>query len=561
MKKTPTLLVIMDGWGSAPPSEYNAVANAHTPHFDALVAEGISGTIGASEEAVGLPEKQMGNSEVGHMNIGGGRVPAQVSERIREALMRDDNGVRDPLQETFMHNAALQDFINKLKRSGGACHLSGIYSNGNVHGDMFHINRLAEDIARSGVDVHIHAITDGRDTGAKDAYNPKDGTGFIADLVNHVSTINADAAITGHVQIASLTGRYFAMDRDKNWDRVERFYNAVVQGEGFDIPDAFAAMREAYDRGETDENMQPTVLAGYDRMQPHDGFLFTNYRPDRARQIMAAFTEDVGEKGQFPHKIPHAILGVANYWDEAMPLNIPAMFDMETLANTLAETLQKHAKTQYHIAETEKYAHVTSFFDGNNPAQADEVIVNIPSPAVATYDMQPEMSAPEVTKTLIEAINSGKYDFLVVNYANPDMVGHTGNYAATIKAVECVDAQLGLLKKAIDAQGGHLLVTADHGNADNMRSPDGEADKKHTLNHVPFVVHSPLLSGKDVMIRDGGSLCDIAPTILTLMGLAIPKEMTGVSLIAPRIHTKVHDVSHQDTVISASTQQRHSVSP
>ncbi len=559
MSKTPTLLIIMDGWGCAPASEFNAVTNANTPNFDALMANAISGTIGASEEAVGLPAKQMGNSEVGHMNIGGGRVPAQVSERIRDAISHDGNGTPVEKRETLEQNPELLTFIEGLKASGGDCHLSGIYSDGNVHGDMYHINMLAERIAKEGVNVWIHAITDGRDTGATDAFSETDNSGFIPELVEEVTRINSQDNVTGKVQIASITGRYYAMDRDKNWDRTERFYNAVVQGEGFDLPDAITAMKEAYARGESDENLQPTVLAGYDKLQPNDGFLLTNYRPDRARQIMAAFTEDVGEEGQFPIKLNSKILGMANYWDEAMPLDIPAMFDMEKLENTLAETLQKQGKTQYHIAETEKYAHVTSFFDGNNSAQKDETIVNIPSPAVATYDLKPEMSAFEVTETLKDAINSDKYDFLVVNYANPDMVGHTGNYEATIKAVETVDAQLGALKAVIDAKGGNMLITADHGNADQMQTKDGAADKKHTINEVPFIVHSPKLSRNDVTIRSGGSLSDIAPTILTLMGLEIPKEMTGSSLVTERTKTQVQDAEHQDTVASGAKQpQRNS---
>lgn len=547
----------MDGWGCAPASEFNAVTNANTPHFDALMAHALSGTIGASEEAVGLPPKQMGNSEVGHMNIGGGRVPAQVSERIRDAISHDGNGTPAEKRETLEHNPELLTFINALKESGGDCHLSGIYSDGNVHGDMHHINILAQRIAKEGVNVWIHAITDGRDTGATDAFDEKNNSGFIPELMQEVARINNEDSTLGTVQIASVTGRYYAMDRDKNWDRIERFYNAVVQGEGFDMADAEAAMKDAYARGESDENVQPSVMAGYDKMHSNDGFLLTNYRPDRARQIMAAFTEDVGEEGQFSHKLNGRILGMANYWDEAMPLDIPAMFDMERLENTLAETLQKQGKTQYHIAETEKYAHVTSFFDGNNSAQADETIVNIPSPDVATYDVKPEMSAPEVTDTLIKAIQSDQYDFLVVNYANPDMVGHTGNYEATIHAVETVDTQLGALKEVIDAKGGIMLVTADHGNADQMRTKDGEEDKKHTINEVPFIIHSSTLSRDDMTIKEGGSLSDIAPTILTLMGLDIPKEMTGTSLVIERTKTHVQNAEHQDTIQSGTGQQPH----
>ncbi len=546
MKKTPTLLVIMDGWGHRADADFNAVTAANTPHFDALLAEAPHGLIDASSVEVGLPKGQMGNSEVGHMNIGGGRKPQQVITRINTALENDANGLlptEENMLESIAHNKPLLGYIDALKESGGACNLMGICSDGKVHGDIEHVTLLAKMIAAEGIKVWIHVITDGRDTDAKVA-------------LEQIGALEQDIADDTNVAIATIGGRAYAMDRDQNWGKIQRAYDAITQGIGHDNRSALEAIEVAYARGEADEDMQPSAIFGYEKMMPEDGLLMTNFRPDRARQIMAAFTMD--DVPDFAHKIPkERILGMANYWDEAMPLDIPAMFDMEILPNTLGEVLQQNGKKQLHIAETEKYAHVTSFFNGNNGQFDGEERVMIPSPKVASYDLQPEMSAPAVTKSLLAAINTGNYDFLVVNYANPDMVGHTGNFDATVKAIETVDDALGTLREAIKDKGGSMLVTADHGNADRMQTDSGEKDKKHTTNPVPFIVDSPTLTKENFTIRDSGTLSDIAPTILSIMGLEKPIEMTGDSLLASKEKDKnalhiVTDANAQDTITSTS---------
>lgn len=521
MTKIPTLLVIMDGWGYSADDSYNAIANAATPHFDALTREALYGRIDASAAAVGLPKGQMGNSEVGHMNIGGGRKPQQVITRINTARANDAQALVKPgetngMLESVAYNPPLLAFVQALKQSGGACHILGICSDGKVHGDIEHVVMLASMIAAAELDVYIHVITDGRDTGAKVA-------------LEQIAAMQKQLQGQEHVRFASIGGRAFAMDRDMNWDKTQRAYDAITSGIGFDEPDILSAIEHAYERGEADEDMQPAVLAGYEKMRPQDGLVMTNFRPDRARQIMAAFTMEVNDS--FAFKLPkERVLGMANYWDEAMPLDIPAMFDMEIVPNSLGEVLDKAGKTQLRIAETEKYAHVTSFFSGNNPTFKGEERILVPSPKVASYDLQPEMSALLVTEKLLAAIASDQFDCLIVNYANPDMVGHTGNYEATIKAIETVDSALGQLRAAIKAKGGNLLVTADHGNADSMRTLAGDPDKKHTTNPVPFIVESENIP-EFAAIREAGALCDIAPTILTLMQLDIPAEMTGSSLL------------------------------
>jgi 2,3-bisphosphoglycerate-independent phosphoglycerate mutase len=525
--KHPTLLCILDGWGQSDSSTHNAIADARTPVVDAMMAHDPNGLIYASEHFVGLPKGQMGNSEVGHMNIGSGRPVRQLLPRINEAL--SDNTLKD--------SPELSAYIAKLKESGGACHLFGLCSDGGVHAHLTHITALANIIASHGIKVWIHAITDGRDTAPKSALE----NGFIAQLV---ALTEAEPLI----RIATLSGRYYGMDRDHKWERVERAYAAFTQGIGFEAKDALAALKDAYARGEEDEFIQPTVIAGYENMSANDGVLMANFRPDRARQLMQAFTAPTFDGFERSVTFPIA-LGMADYWSEDCPLTIPAIFPMEQVEESLGAVLAREGKTQLRAAETEKFNHVTFFFSGGNGTFEGEDRLLIPSPDVATYDLQPEMSAHELTDKLVEAIASGKYDFIVVNYANPDMVGHTGKHDKVVEAIEVVDTCLGRVRDAIDAAGGTLLVTADHGNAELTMDENGNPHTQHTTNRVPFIVHG---RGKDsIAIRDGGALSDIAPTILSLMGIAKPQAMTGESLVTMREAIK----EYHDTVISSASRE------
>jgi 2,3-bisphosphoglycerate-independent phosphoglycerate mutase len=535
-QKKPILLCILDGWGISDLRENNAIAAANLPNWQHLW-DSPRTLLNASEQFVGLPKGQMGNSEVGHMNIGSGRPVRQLLPRINEAIESGE----------FAKNDALQKFIAGLKATGGACHLLGIASNGGVHGHINHIIELMRIMNEAGVKTWLHAFTDGRDVAPTSALEQ----GFVASL-------QAACDALPHVQFATIGGRYYGMDRDNNWERVQHSYDAIVSGIGFEANNALEAVQRAYERGENDEFIKPSVIAGYEQMEPHDGVLMSNYRPDRARQIMQAFTMqdfDGFQRTGFRDSIvsesePRSgwgagisspliknILGVADYWSEDCPLVIPAMFPLEKLENTLGAVLAEAGRTQLRIAETEKFNHVTYFLSGANGAFAGEERILIPSPKVATYDMQPEMSAFEVTAQLVAAIKSERFDFIAVNYANPDMVGHTGDLNAAIKAVEAVDKCLGELMQAIDGAGGVMLVTADHGNVEMMRDEKGNPHTQHTVNLVPFVVYGTSgsrvegLGFRGVKLRDGGALCDIAPTILQLMHLAQPTAMTGENLI------------------------------
>ncbi len=623
-QKKPVLLCILDGWGISDVAENNPLELANLPNWQRLWNNSPRTLLNASEQFVGLPSGQMGNSEVGHMNIGSGRPVRQLLPRINEAI---ESGI-------FSQNIALQHFIADLQATNGACHLLGVASDGGVHGHINHIIELMRIMNEAGVATWLHAFTDGRDVAPKSAHE----SGFIAKL-------KASCDDLEHVQFATIGGRYYAMDRDNNWERVEHAYNAIVGGVGFEARNALDALQKAYARGENDEFIKPTVIDGYEGMtSPNDGVLMSNYRPDRARQIMQVFTIadfDGFSRNNFGNDIIASencstmisppliknILGVADYWSEDCPLTIPAMFPLEKLEHTLGELIAKSGLKQLRIAETEKFNHVTYFLSGANGIFIGEDRILIPSPKVATYDMQPEMSAFEVTSSLVAAITSGGYDFIAVNYANPDMVGHTGDLAAAIKAVEVVDECLGALCTAIDAAGGVMLVTADHGNVEIMQDAKGNPHTQHTVNLVPFVLYGDVVYGDvlldddcsllavgervnaqhepwgvneslkanndinpslnpspqpspargegvkefspargegvkefspargegakncstlagervsrgetegrpwGVKLRNGGALCDIAPTILRLMNIAQPAEMTGESLI------------------------------
>jgi 2,3-bisphosphoglycerate-independent phosphoglycerate mutase len=504
-KQKPILLCILDGWGISDATENNPIAAAQLPNWQLLWNETPRTLLNASEQFVGLPSGQMGNSEVGHMNIGSGRPVRQLLPRINESIAAGE----------LAQNQALQDFIAKLKASGGACHLLGVASDGGVHGHIDHIIALMQIISNAGVKTWLHLFTDGRDVAPKSAQEQ----GFVVKL-------QQAADLLSNVSIATIGGRYFGMDRDNNWDRVEYAYQAIVEGIGLEAHNALDAVKRAYERGENDEFIKPTVLDGYERAAAHDGIFMTNFRPDRARQIMQAFTMD--NFSCFERSIlTFTALGVADYWSEDCPLTISAMFPLEKLTATLGEVISNNGLTQLRIAETEKFNHVTYFLSGANGAFAGEERILIPSPKVATYDMLPEMSAFEVTDKLVEAINSGNYDFIAVNYANPDMVGHTGDLVAATKAVEAVDLCLGRLLEAINTTGGVMLVTADHGNVEQMKDSKGNPHTQHTTNLVPFIV----FGAGDLHLHDGGALCDIAPTILQLMQLKQPPEISGKSLI------------------------------
>ena len=499
----PVVLCILDGWGHrAEPAEDNAILKARTPNLDRLATSSPISFLEASELHVGLPRGQMGNSEVGPMNLGAGRV-------VMQDLPRIDLAVEDG---SLAKMAPLTNFIAKLKASGGACHLMGLLSPGGVHSHQDHMAALAKALAAAGVPVLVHAFLDGRDT------PPKSADGFLVKFL-------ADSG----ARIATVTGRYFAMDRDKRWDRVEAAWKAVVLADGDLASDARAAVAAAYTAGKTDEFVPPTVIAGYPGIVDGDGILMANFRADRAREILAALLDPDFKSFTRP-RLPKiaAALGMAEYSTELNRF-IDTLFAPASLSRTLGEIVAEAGLKQLRIAETEKYAHVTFFFNGGEEREfKGETRILVPSPKVATYDLKPEMSAPEVTDRLVESIRSGGFDLIVVNYANTDMVGHTGDIAAASKAVEAVDACLGRLADAVEAAGGVMLVTADHGNAEQMRDPEtGEPHTAHTLNPVPAM----LVGGERGAALADGRLADVAPTLLEIMGLAKPAEMTGHSLV------------------------------
>ena len=504
MAKKPLMLCILDGFGWVPDETYgNAIVAAKKPNLDKLFATCPYTTIGASGMNVGLPDGQMGNSEVGHTNIGAGRIVYQELTRITKAIQDGD----------FFENEALKSAMQAAKDSGKALHLIGLLSDGGVHSHNGHLYGLLEMAKRLGLtDVYVHAIMDGRDV------PPDSGKGFIEELA-------AKCAELGVGTIASITGRYYAMDRDNRWDRVEKAYNAFVKGEG-DHGAPAAIMEKSYADGVTDEFVVPAVTCEGGRVSEGDSVIFFNFRPDRAREITRTFV-DPEFSGFARTYFPLHYVCFTQY-DVTMP-NVDVAFKPQSLANVMGEYLSKNGKTQLRIAETEKYAHVTFFFNGGVEAPfagEDRALIN--SPKVATYDLQPEMSAYLVADECVKRIESGKYDVIILNFANCDMVGHTGVFEAAVKAVEAVDACAGKVIDAVLAQGGAVLLTADHGNADKMYDPDPTHPfTAHTTNPVPFLVAGL----GDVKLRQGGVLADIAPTMLKILELPQPAEMTGKSII------------------------------
>ncbi len=495
----------MDGFGIAP--KYgNAIDYARTPHLDQLFFQNPVTMIGASGLDVGLPHGQMGNSEVGHTNMGAGRIVYQELTRITKSIEDGD----------FFENEAMNKAVDNALAHNSSLHLFGLLSPGGVHSHNTHLYGILELCKRKGLKkVYIHAFLDGRDV------PPSSAKEYVAEAV-------AECEKIGVGRIATISGRYYAMDRDNRWERVEKAYSAIVYGEGVQETDPVQAVQNSYDNGVTDEFMLPSVIAGGDTVKANDSVIFYNFRPDRAREITRTFVDPdftgfVRRNGFFP-----VCYVCMTQYDATMP-NVEIAFKPQTLVNTLGEYLSKKGLTQLRIAETEKYAHVTFFFNGGVEKQYEgEDRILVKSPAVATYDMQPHMSAYEVTEKCVEAIKSGKYDVVILNFANCDMVGHTGVFDAAVKAVEAVDWGVKKVTDAVAEMGGVSCITADHGNADRMIDRDGTPFTAHTTNPVPFCV-----VGYDACkeLRAGGVLADIAPTMLDIMGLPQPEEMTGKSMI------------------------------
>jgi 2,3-bisphosphoglycerate-independent phosphoglycerate mutase len=506
----PAVLCILDGWGCRPEAEDNAIVRAHPENFRRMLAECPHATLATSGRAVGLPTGQMGNSEVGHMNIGAGRIVVQDLPRIDDAIA----------DHSFAARPVLRELIARAQKANGAVHVLGLVSPGGVHSHQDHIVALIRVIAEAGLPVRIHAFLDGRDT------PPRSAEGFLHQFERAIAGI-ADA------RIATVSGRYFAMDRDKRWDRVSKAYAAIVCAEGPRNATADAAIAESYQNDVGDEFVIPTAIGDYHGMKDGDAFVFANFRADRAREISTALV-DPAFNG-FPRKKQIAFSAAAGMTEYSEPLSafMGALFPPERLRATLGEIVADLGMKQLRIAETEKYAHVTFFLNGGreDPFPGEDRIL-VPSPHVATYDHQPEMSAFEVTNRLEAAVASDKYDLIVVNYANADMVGHTGIFAAAEKAIEAIDICLGRLRAAVEKAGGVLLVTADHGNAEMMRDPEtGEPHTAHTTFDVPIIV----VGANEPLKVSPGRLADVAPTLLDLMGIEKPKEMTGHSLIERQV--------------------------
>jgi 2,3-bisphosphoglycerate-independent phosphoglycerate mutase len=503
----PVVLCILDGWGWRDEETDNAIAQARTPVWDRLIADSPHSRLEASAGAVGLPDGQMGNSEVGHMNIGAGRVVEQDLRRIDEAVRSG----------SIFNNPALMRLIESLKKTGGACHLMGLISPGGVHSHQDQIALLAQVLEKAGVAVVVHAFLDGRDT-------PPQSAGA------YMKRFERDVKGCTGLRFATVSGRYYAMDRDKRWERVELAWRALVLGEGRGAADAAAAIKASYAQGVTDEFVLPAVIDGYAGMRDGDAILMANFRSDRVRQILSSLLDPAFDCFERERPVAFAAAVGMTEYSQALKPFIEALLPPVPLANVLGEVVERAGRRQLRIAETEKYAHVTFFFNGGRekPFEGEERIL-VPSPKVATYDKQPEMSAAKVTDKLVEAIDSGAFDFIVVNYANADMVGHTGNMGAAIAAVEAVDSCLGRLVRAVALAGGVLFVTADHGNAELMRNPEtGAPHTAHSLSKVPAILVNP---PPGVALLAKGRLADIAPTMLALLGLSIPDEMSGRSLM------------------------------
>lgn len=501
--KKPLILMILDGFGIAG-DKGNAIKAANKPNIDRLFSSNPVTQIGASGMDVGLPDGQMGNSEVGHTNIGAGRVVYQELTRITKSIQDGD----------FFQNGALCNAIDNAIKNGTALHIMGLLSDGGVHSHNTHLYGILELAKKKGLEkVYVHAFLDGRDV------PPSSGKDYVAACVEEMKKI-------GVGQIATVMGRYYAMDRDNRWERVVKAYSAMVYGEGVKCADPVEAVAISYAEGVTDEFVVPTVIDGAAPIGANDSMIFYNFRPDRAREITRTFVDPdfsgfERKKGFFP--LTYVCM---TQYDATMP-NVQVAFKPQSLDNTFGEYISNKGLTQLRIAETEKYAHVTFFFNGGvEKTYENEDRILVASPKVATYDLQPEMSAYEVADKCAEAIKSGKYDVIILNFANCDMVGHTGVFDAAVKAVEAVDACVGKVTDAIAEMGGVSLITADHGNADKMFEDDGSPFTAHTTNPVPFCV-----IGYPCQLREGGKLADIAPTMLQILGLEQPEEMTGTSLI------------------------------
>ena len=505
----PVALIVLDGWGYRPDTEGNAIALARTPTWDSLWRRGSRTLLEASGLRVGLPAGQMGNSEVGHLNLGAGRVVMQDLVRISTAIA----------DGSFYTNPALTAACRQVKQNGGTLHLLGLIGSGGVHAIDTHLFALLDLAKRERLErVAIHALLDGRDT------LPKSALGFMQQLLDYIAKIGSPA------RIASVSGRYYAMDRDRRWDRTELGYRAIVLGEGTAVADPLAAIRDAYESGKTDEFMLPVVVAENGKavapMRDGDAVICFNYRSDRMRQIVRALIDKDFDGFDVSRRPAVTVTTLTNY-DKTF--DVPIAFEPTSMARILAEVLSSRGLDMLKTAETEKYPHVTYFFNGGVEAPFPcEHRVLVPSPKVATYDLKPEMSAAGVTDALVSGISSREHDFILCNYANADMVGHSGSIPATIKAVETVDECLSRVLKAAEAAGMRLIVTADHGNAEMLIDPEtGGPHTAHTTNPVPLVLVD---WEQEQRLRPGGALCDVAPTILSMLGIEQPPEMTGVNL-------------------------------
>ena len=510
-KKTPTILMVLDGWGVSTGEGLDAIAGAMTPVMDRLASLYPTTTLEAAGMDVGLPDNQIGNSEVGHLNLGAGRIVYQDFSRINKAIQSGE----------FFESSVLLDAFNTVKMASGRLHIMGLISDGGVHSHIDQIKALATMASENKVDsIFVHAFMDGRDT------PPNSGLGYIQEMEQHLATLK-------NARLATVAGRFYPMDRDNRWDRVERGLNALVSGQGFEAVSGESAVREAYERGETDEFIQPTVICNSGGpvgvIGDGDGVVFMNFRGDRAREISHALNDrdfNNFERSKFPELSTYVCL---TRYDENFPY--PVIFSPQEHAKTLGEVISENGLTQLRIAETEKYAHVTFFFNGGEervfPGE-DRCLV--PSPQdVRTYDLKPQMSAEGVTDKLMDHLRSWTHDFVLVNFANPDMVGHTGVYEAAVTAIEKVDECVGRISDMVIESGGALIITSDHGNAESMLDSSGTPHTAHTTRRVPLILVGPGYTSEYPVLREG-RLADVAPTILKIMGIEQPEEMTGVPL-------------------------------
>ena len=511
MEKHTTMLMILDGFGYTPEVRGNAIAAAQKPNLDQIYTKYPHTLLGASGTSVGLPEGQMGNSEVGHLNIGAGRIVYQELSRITRAI--EDS--------SFFDNSVLAAAMNNARQPGKSLHLMGLLSDGGVHSHIEHLYALIDMAASSGVDrVFVHCFLDGRDV------PPSCAETYINALESHMRE-------KGNGRIATVSGRYYAMDRDKRWDRVQKAYDALTAGKGETSGTAAEAVTLAYGRGETDEFVLPTVVQGVEgQIRDGDSVIMYNFRPDRAREITRALCDPAFDGFDRTISLKDLMYVCMTEYEAGMP-GVVIAYPPEHPDNTIGRYLSRLGKTQLRLAETEKYAHVTFFMNGGveEPDPGEDRIL-VPSPKVATYDLQPEMSAYELRDKAVEALESRKYDLIIMNFANPDMVGHTGVFDAAVAAIEALDDCVGKIYEKVTETGASLIITADHGNADTMIDEQGKPITKHSTNPVPTVVITPPYDGSPEMkLREGGVLADLAPTLLQLMGLEKPEEMTGKSMI------------------------------